>query len=168
MAPTMTEQELPLPERKRLRAAVVKDYVCGMTGLGHTRVVCFSCGNASAALREAGLDVLDISPTGHLEAREWWTPARIAREWPHRFDATSGHLPLPLMVALAERLQQYLRAEVDPNGHYVVPSGSGETVLALRMAFPHARFDPYWNNERMALQYDAESATAAFLYREYL
>lgn len=117
-------------EAKRVRAEVIARHV---EAAGYPGVVCFSCGNASAALKVLGLRVVDVSPTGGLEARRWWTPAEIRCTFPQLFDATSGHLPIPVMVDVARAL----RAAVGdlPAGTYHVPSGSGETALCLRWAY---------------------------------
>ncbi|MGR0187239.1 hypothetical protein [Azospirillum aestuarii] len=130
---------LTIPQRKRLRALVIAQHVraAGLPG-----VVCFSCGNASAALKEAGLYTVEIAPGGDLSAGRWWTAPEIAKAWPHLLDATSGHLPVPLMAAVASAL----RAELGdlPADTYEVPTGSGETLVCLSMAYPASRFRPVY------------------------
>jgi hypothetical protein len=125
---------------KQIRAAVIAGYV---RAYGQNRVVCFSCGNASRALKEVGLDVIDISSRGDLMPREWWTPERIAKVWPGYFDATSGHLPLFLM----QRIGDHFRAHLGQlhEACYEVPTGSGETILCLRFAYPDRRFVAVYN-----------------------
>lgn len=100
------------------------------------RVVCFTCGHAARALRQVGLDVLAIGPGQDLEPADWWSPARIAATWPDRYDATSGHLPLPMVARLGLALRDHLG---DLRGRYAVPTGSGETLTALRLAYPALR-----------------------------
>jgi len=100
------------------------------------RVVVFTCGNAAAELRAVGLDVLAVGPGQELQPGRWWTPGAIRAAWPDRFDATSGHLPMPLMVQLALALADHV-------GHlercrWLVPTGSGETITALRWVYPDA------------------------------
>jgi len=121
------------PPAKTLRAVAVAAH---LRVVGHDRVVCFTSGNAAQALRDAGLDVLAVGAGQELQPGRWWQLGEIARVWPDRFDATSGHLPLPLMVALAHRLRDHL-GEIAP-GPWLVPTGSGETLCALGMAYPGA------------------------------
>jgi hypothetical protein len=146
------ERSLVLPERKAIRAQVVASYV-GAAGL--RGVVCFSCGNASAALRDAGLRVVDVSPRGDLVAGRWWLPEEIAAAWPHLFDATSGHLPMPLMARLATAF----RAAIGPldGGRYDVPTGSGETITCLRMAYGATEFRAVYDDHEPATRYDEEA-----------
>jgi len=119
---------------------------------GYRGCVCFSCGNASRALLDAGLYVVDVSRHGMLDARMWWTPEEIHRAWPDLFDATPGHLPAPLMVSLAEAYRKEL-GEMEQVEQYVVPTGSGETVLCLRIAYPGLLF---------VAQYDDSSPSTRF------
>lgn len=128
---------LIFPERKTIRAQVIRDY---MKAAGYRRAVCFSCGNASRALAEAGVDTLDISAGGKLEATGWWTPAEIHRTWPTRFDATSGHAPTHLLGPLSKAFRDFL-GPLDA-GPYEVTTGSGETITALRIAYPHLDLAP--------------------------
>ncbi len=125
---------------KAIRAAVIAGYV---RAYGQNRVVCFSCGNASRALKDVGLDVIDISRQGDLSPRDWWTPERIAKVWPDHFDATSGHLPLFLMERLGEAFKLHLGPLHD--AIYEVPTGSGETILCLRIAYPAKTFVAVYN-----------------------
>ncbi len=143
---------------KALRAEVIARHV--REARCYQGVVCFSCGNASRALREALMapgdpPVLDISPSGALEARVWWSPERIRSTWPTYFDATSGHLPAYLMVRVARHFRAYLGprerlierfapypTERRPDETVGVPTGSGETIVCLRWAYPHVQFVP--------------------------
>ncbi len=126
---------LVLAERKEIRAAVIAAY---LIAAGPRPVVCFTCGPAARALAAQGLDVLAIGPGQQLTPAGWWTHAAIARTWPDRFDATSGHLPLPLMLDFARALARALGTL--PGPAYRVPTGSGETILALRWAYPQLTF----------------------------
>ncbi len=130
---------LAIPHRKALRAAVIARHVreAGLPG-----VVCFSCGNASRALKEAGLYVVEIAPQGDLSAGKWWTASEIARAWPHLFDATSGHLSPPVMSAVADALREELGFL--PPGIFDIPTGSGETLVCLAMAYQDCRFRPVY------------------------
>ena len=146
-----TPTRLDLPERKALRADVVREY-CREAGI--SRVVVFSCGEAAtrlAALRDPTFDVLTVAPGGDLDTEHWWRPERIASAFPDRFDATSGHLPMPAMRRLADRLRDYLGPL--RGGPYIVPTGSGETLVALALAYPHARWIAEYNTSP-GTQYD--------------
>lgn len=131
---------LEVPQRKIVRALLIKWHV---ETAGYRGCVCFSCGHASSALREAGLYVVDVSPTGDLLANRWWTPEEIHRAWPDLFDATSGHLPAYLMVRLAAAYRNILGTLTLPR--YRVPTGSGETLLCLRWAYPKTEFVPVFD-----------------------
>lgn len=136
---------LELPQRKAVRARLIAQHI-ESAGLGGC--VCFSCGNASRALKEAGLYVVDISPEGDLEAKRWWSTAEIRKAWPHLFDATSGHLPPDLMLHLGQALANVLEQEghqLEPGQLYQVPTGSGETLVALSMAMPECTFAPVYD-----------------------
>lgn len=102
--------------------------------------VCFTCGNAADWLRNMGVDVISIGHGQDLEPKGWWKPCRIQKTWPHAFDATSGHLPLPLMLDIAKTLNSVLGDLRE--GEYEVPTGSGETVFCLRLAYPRIKFVP--------------------------
>lgn len=113
-------------------------------------VVVFTCGNAANALRRellAGLDVIEIGPRGVLNTGKWWSPSDIHNTFPSLFDATSGHLQLPLLVQVAAEFKAYLYGEhFDPTKTWFVPTGSGETILALHIAFPETKFIAVYDN----------------------
>lgn len=137
-------KRLDLPERKHIRAAVIAAY-CRRAGI--TGVVVFSCGNASRALRlheHAGLRVVDIARDGRLSTTEWWTPEEIHSAFPGFLDATSGHLAPPLMAQLANAYREHL-GELEEGVTYKVPTGSGETIVALSTAYPEHYFTPVYN-----------------------
>lgn len=136
---------------KKIRAILIRDHV---RSSGYAGVVCFTCGNSAIALRDVGLDVIEIGPNGGLDARRWWRPEEIRRVWPDRFDATSGHLPLPMMVRLSDALAAHAAPLVAPV--YVVPTGSGETILALVMGHPGIRFIASYD-ENAATRYNPEA-----------
>lgn len=122
---------------KRLRSRAVRRY---MERAGYDRAVCFSCGNASRELRMAGVDVLDVSPTGDMLALRWFEPSEIARTFPGMLDATSGHLPMECMLEVAREYEG-----VDVPEEAWVPCGSGETLVCLKMAHPSARLHAVYN-----------------------
>lgn len=125
---------------KAIRARVIDEYV---QAAGYRGCVCFSSGNASAALRGRGLYVVDVSPNGKLEATQWWQPEEIRKAWPDLFDATAGHLPAYLMVRLAKAYREHLGVPLSIEPPYYVPTGSGETLMCLRWAYPGVVFYPY-------------------------
>lgn len=138
--PAETTQPLHFPH-KQIRARVIADFV---RAAGYRGVVVFTCGNAANTLRDEGLDVTEVGPKGDLKTDKWWTLAEIHRAWPDLFDATSGHLTVPLMGDIAKAYCAHLGDL--PAGRYSVPSGSGETVTCLRIAYPLLTFDPTYNN----------------------
>lgn len=129
---------------KKIRAVVIKEYV---EAAGYPGVVVFTCGNAANALREVGLQVVEVGPKGDLKTDEWWSPALIHKVWPHLFDATSGHLPIPMMMDISRMFKRYLNAFCDgmKGYRYRVPTGSGETIMCLRWAYPDKAFEPVYN-----------------------
>lgn len=154
------------PPTKRLRAEIIARYLHESRITG---AVVFSCGNASAALKATVPYVIAVAPGGDLLAARWWSPAEIHRAWPHLFDATSGHLPMPIMVQLSHALRGYL-GDLDQVA-YRVPTGSGETVMALRWAYPGVLFtavfddtNPATTYEKQAPLMDLVAATGPVLY----
>lgn len=126
--------------RKQIRAATIAGYI---ERAGYRGAVCFSCGHASEALKRVGVYVVDVSPSGELEARRWWDAAEIHRAWPDLLDATCGHLPAPLMTELARAYRACLGDLTE--AVYDVPSGSGETLICLSMAYLGVKFRPVYN-----------------------
>ena len=137
---------------KRIRAEVVRAY---MERNGIPYAVCFSCGNASRYLREAGVPMIDISPQGDLTANRWFTMEEIRQRFPNAFDATSGHLPTDMMHEIAERLRAELSFDTDTE--YVIPTGSGESIVCLKMAFPEAKLTPQYNDSDPATEFNEEA-----------
>lgn len=127
---------------KALRARVIAEWV---RAAGYPGVVCFSCGHASRALKDVGLYCVEVAPTGALQAGCWWSPEEIHRCWPHLLDATSGHLPAPLMTKLADAYKAWL-GDLTEGATYRIATGSGETVLCLKIAYPDCTFIPYYDN----------------------
>lgn len=131
---------LEIPNRKHIRSVVIRDYV---RDAGYPGVVVFTCGHSAVELRNEGLDVVEVGPRGKLKTDHWWSMEEIHRTWPFRLDVTSGHLPLPLMLAVAEAFKK----ELGPlhGGTYEVPTGSGETILCLRWVYPDCTFTPVYD-----------------------
>lgn len=148
---------------KAIRARVIAAYA---RAAGYRGVVVFSCGNASRALKATGIYTVEVAPGGDLVAGRWWQPAEIHRAWPDLLDATSGHLPAPLMMDLARAYRGYLGDL--PQKAYEVPTGSGETILCLSWAYPDVAFMPVYSDDP-ATMYDSDaplnSAVAALVAR---
>lgn len=95
----MKAQMIDISQRaKTIRACIIKRH---MEENHIDRCVCFSCGNASRAIKEAGIPCVEISPDGDLSANRWWSMNEIRNTFPDSFDATSGHLPMDMMNQLA-------------------------------------------------------------------
>ncbi len=133
---------------------------------GYNSVICFSSGPAALALRSVGLDVLwplgAWQDLGYVRNRPrpkaadrrgcWRSPAWIRATYPGRFDATPGHLPLHLMVQIAAAYRRHLGRL--PDACYYVPTGSGETVICLQIAYPERVFVPVYRNRSPHTRYD--------------
>lgn len=159
MLPTRTRLTFPA---KQLRAGVIASW-CGAARVKH--VVCFTCGNAASALRATGLDtVLEIGPRGELLAGTWWDQATIARYFPGYFDATSGHLPSELMNQLAVTYFNHLAQDLT-EAAYDVPTGSGETLVALALAFPHKEFHAVYSSKDASCAYSPRAPLNALVRR---
>ena len=135
------EVELLRFPHKRIRAQIIKQYIEGR----YKKAVCFSCGNAAMALEDAGVKTLHIGEHGVLKPQKWFTQAEIHEMFPDYFDATSGHLPAELMNMLANAYKNYLR-ELPPEVY--VPTGSGETLVCLKTAFPAVDFVAVYNLDK--------------------
>lgn len=146
----MKMKQLALSNRKAIRAILIKMY---MQKAGYKQAVGFSCGNGNAALKKIGVDVLDISNYGELRANKWWKPEEINKHFPAHFDATSGHLSVYLLNELGKLLKQYI-GNLDKNSKYLVPSGSGETVVALKLAYPQIHFIAVYSKTNPSTLYE--------------
>jgi len=124
---------------KKIRAAVIKKFI---EKRGYRGVVCFSCGNASRELKNVGLNVLDISPMGDLIPNRWFRPSEVAEKFYGYFDATSGHLPMELMIEIAAEYKKYLGLSL-PSCY--IPTGSGETIFCLKLAYPDEELIAVYN-----------------------
>ena len=128
-------------QAKRIRARVISRY---MRDNGFPFCVCFSCGNASKALKSEGVPTVAIAPHGDMVARRWWPMAEIRRTWPTAFDATSGQLPVDVLLLLAAEYRVAFEWLFNGDDEFVIPTGSGETVLCLKIAFPNVHFVAQW------------------------
>jgi hypothetical protein len=121
---------------KKIRAEVIKKY---LNRIGTNECVCFTCGNASKYLREAGLDVISIGKNEELKPNRWFEYEEIINTF-KAFNATSGYLNINLLNRIGLKMKEILGELEDDK--YLVPTGSGETILALIMAYPKKRFYP--------------------------
>lgn len=129
---------------KYARALCISSYL--RSEMGERPVVCFSCGNAANELRLLGLDVLEIGEQGKLVPNHWFKQSEIAKYFPNYFDATPGHLSMELMLELGWWFEHQLSFEHITLGDDVyVPTGSGETLVVLKLRFPEKRFHAVYN-----------------------
>ena len=135
---------------KEYRAEALKAY---MAEKGLKKAVCFSCGHSSKALKDSGVDVLDISPTGDLQAMRWFTKDEIKNIFQGYFDATSGHLDDEAMEYVAKYFKKKLKS-LPPVVN--LPTGSGETLVELKTAFPLTSFYAVYNLDD-ATKYEKEA-----------
>lgn len=137
--------------QKRIRSEVIAEH---LLALGTKKCVCFSCGNAADSLTAAGLDVVYIGERAALSPQKWFTFSEIAYCFNGLFDATSGHLPIPLINRIAEKMRQEQPVYCGP---LAIPSGSGETILCLRLAYPNLLFTAAYDDSNPATQYNLDA-----------
>lgn len=151
------EAELLRFPHKQIRADIIKDY---MREAGFTKAVCFSCGNAARALEAAGVDTVHVGADGELNPNKWFTQARISKVFDGYFDATSGHLPIELLLRLAAAYKKHLQ---DKLGDVVyVPTGSGETLVCLKLAYPNKKFIAVYDLDK-ATEYSKDAPLNKFV-----
>jgi hypothetical protein len=149
---------------KTIRARVIAEYLA-VSGIN--RCVCFSCGNSARLLKGMGLDVIHIGEGGDLKPIRWFSLEDIQKTFNGLFDATSGNLPDNLMCRIADELRKTWedtrtrqrlfsslegerffdyssmeRFNPDSKGTYLIPTGSGETITCLQLAFPSLKLIP--------------------------
>lgn len=146
---------------KHIRAMVIGRY---MRANGFRLCVCFSCGNASRILKEHGVPCVAVAPDGDLLAGRWWTMAEIRNTFPTAFDATSGQLPADVMLQIAQEFRKEFAADfVADDRSYVIPTGSGETVICLKLAFPTKTFIAQWRKGDPTCEYDPAAPLTPFV-----
>jgi len=123
---------------KQIRAEVIMEH---LAGINEYKCVCFTCGNATKALRNIGVEVVSVGDNEELKPAHWFNYTEIQRVFGGLFDATSGHLPMPLMQEIATRLKIRL-GELKTGEVYYIDCGSGETIVCLAMAYPAIVFKP--------------------------
>lgn len=147
----MILNDLLIFPHKKIRANVIKEY---LNKSSYNKVVCFSCGNSAKELKKAGVETLFVGENGEFKPNEWFTQSKINSIFPEYFNATSGHLPIELMLMISKKYKEYL-GELKTDVLYV-PTGSGETILCLKMAYSNKKFVAVYNlNE--ATKYDQEN-----------
>ena len=134
----ITNDDLLVFPHKKIRSDVIKQYMNN----DYDKVVCFSCGNAARALENVGLDVLHIGEEGVLEPLRWFSMREINHFFGDYFDGTSGHLSIELMYMIGKAYKNYL-GEL-PKLVYL-PTGSGETLVCLKMVYPNTDFVAVYN-----------------------
>ena len=143
-----TIELLTIPH-KRIRSLIIKEYLSKHSYKG---CVCFSCGNASDALKKVGINTIAIADNGDFIANRWFTPGEVYEIFTNYFDATSGHLPIELMNQIALYYREHLKDLPEIN---YIPSGSGETLVCLKIAFPNKKFIAVYNLDKTT-EYDSE------------
>lgn len=126
---------------KKIRAEVIFDYL--KESNKPLKVVCFTSGNSAKFLREQGIKVLAYGNNETNKITHWFSFSEIAKQF-KVFDATSGHLPFPLMKEISKRLYNLkpLKNKFQYRKLYPIKIGSGETIICLKMAFPKINFYP--------------------------
>lgn len=137
---------------KQWRSEVIVDHV--RNTLGHNKIIVFSCGNAARALKEQGLDVISGGPAGKCDfvPEKWYSPEEIAQKWPDRFDATSGHLSSEMMQKIGRRFRMGIGPLKEDN--IIIPTGSGETIYCLNLAYPGKNFIALYDEDNPATKYE--------------
>ena len=136
------KEKLLVFPHKLIRSKIIKNYIKG----NYDKTVCFSCGNAGRALEELNLDVLHIGEEGTLTPNKWFSMKEINHQFHEYFDATSGHLNIELMQLISKEYLKYFgENKFKPNEEVYVPTGSGETLVCLKMAYPKTRFIAVYN-----------------------
>lgn len=146
---------------KTIRSQVVLDYAINA---GYQGIVIYSCGNASNELIKLAQGQIEIIAP---QSDTWLSQEEIAKKYRGYFDATSGHLPLFLM----QRISNEYRAWFDdrgglPSGNLVVPTGSGETIVCLQIAYPDRSFVAQYNVDRGS-QYNDEAPLNDFVFQNF-
>jgi hypothetical protein len=158
---------------KEIRAHVIAKHVRRAKYRG---VVVFTCGHAAEEIRKVlpDLTVIEVGPNGDLKTEKWWNAAEIHAAWPDLFDATSGHLPQPLTVDIAKAYETYFgnahlsgRGPFSQSENIFVPTGSGETIMCLSIAFPMINFIPVYDNNNPATFRDPEQPLNEIIDRHY-
>jgi len=146
---------------KKLRAEVIKEH---LNGLGKNNCVCFTSGNATKYLRDTGLEVISVGDNEELKPGKWFSYTEIQKSFNGLFDATSGHLPFPLMNNISNILKDELKDEFQNEEDYNIKIGSGETIVCLKMAFPYVNFKPQRIKGFIPTTYNAESPMNNLVY----
>lgn len=149
-----------LINNKKIRAEVIKEF------LGEGRAFCFSSGNASYALRKAGVNLIAISPYDALVATRFVRPEE-AEYYFQAFNATSGYLPTFLLERIAKKLQKRCVAALPSRGRLFIPFGSGELIFVFSFFFPLNRIVAV-TSDYAPLAQDNTSPLAAFVEKNCL
>lgn len=127
--------------QKDIRSKVIVDYYGR-----DVKYICFSSGNAVAELKKLGVAVFGCGDYEGADYKpdRWFTQKEIAETFPSMVDVTCGHLPIELMSRLASAYKERL-GELDTDEPYTVMTGSGETIVCFKMAYPNVEFIAQYN-----------------------
>lgn len=140
---------------KKIRAEVINEF------LGEKRAFCFSSGNAAYALRQAGVNLIAISPFDALTANHFIRP-KEAEYYFQAFNATSGYLPTFLLERIAQRVKARCKGGLPIKDRLFIPFGSGELIFVFSFFFPLNRIVAVTSNYAPLTQ-DNTSPLAAFV-----
>ena len=125
------------------------------------KVVCFTCGNCGRELKKYFDEVLVIGgEDGDLLPNRWFTDADIENYFPERLDLTSGNLPEGIIKSLGMYYKSII-GDLDEEV-YFVPTGSGETISSLIMAYPETKFIAVYNIDE-ATKYEENAPLNKFV-----
>ena len=128
--------------RKDIRSKVIVDYY------GDVKYICFSSGTAVEELKKLGVAVFGCGDYEGADYKpdRWFTQKEIAETFPSMVDVTCGHLPIELMLKLADAYKASI-GKLHEDNTYTVLTGSGETIVCLKMAYPNVEFVAQYNTD---------------------
>jgi len=137
--------------QKKIRSTVIAEY---LLSINTNKCVCFSCGNSALFLKEAGLNVVYVGEKASLIPSKWFTFNEISNYFNGLFDATSGHLPFPLMIRISELMKKEMPIY---KGKTDILTGSGETIICLKLAYPNVNFKPIREENNPATEFNVNA-----------
>lgn len=123
-------------------------------------IVCLTCGNAAVTLRmNCDGEILELGPgvNAVMKPNKWLRPHEVAQMFPNHFDATSGHLPFWMLVILAGSLREKESKYLVGEDKILVPSGSGESAVIAKLAFPRCTVIAQFDNSKPSTTFNQES-----------
>lgn len=146
---------------KQIRAEVIYEHL-KKSNL-KPQIICFTSGNSAKFLEAKGLKVLAYGSNQKHKPNHWFSFNEIAKKF-KMFDATSGHLPMPLMNEIALKLKKILRNKFKKHQIYHIKTGSGETIICLKMAFPNINFHPMRLKDYPNTEYHKEAPLNSLVF----